>query len=290
MGELGTWLVRAREARGLTLEDAERDTRISRRYLQALEAEQFEVIPAPVYARGFLRSYSQYLGLDPQEMLALFPRDDEAAYPAAAGQPRATRQQPLAPVSPSRPQWQRPDRAERPGAPHPQPHHAPRQAPSEPVIGIDIGVPSPAHRIQADPGAQARALTVLVVAVAGILAVVLLALLISKLGGGGSPASDSGSLAGSATQTAATAAAAAGSQATQPAGGDLPDVPKGIVPNVTGQQVATARLALQAAGYTVRESTQKDSAAKGLILQQAPAPGITLAEGSEVFIVVSGGP
>ena len=55
MGELGTLLVRAREARGLTIEDAERDTRISRRYLQALESEQFDVIPAPVYARGFLR-------------------------------------------------------------------------------------------------------------------------------------------------------------------------------------------------------------------------------------------
>ena len=59
---------------------------------------------------------------------------------------------------------------------------------------------------------------------------------------------------------------------------------------MTGQQVATARLTLQAAGYSVKESTQKDSAAKGLILQQAPAAGITLAEGSEVRIVVSGGP
>jgi len=281
MGELGTWLVRAREARGLTLEDAERDTRISRRYLQALEAEQFEVIPAPVYARGFLRSYSQYLGLDPQEMLALFPRDDEAAYPATVGQPRATRQQPLAPVSPSRPQWQRPDRAAPPGAQ--------RQAPSEPVIGIDFGVPSPARRIQPDPAVQARSLTVLVVAVAGILAVVLLAMLISRLGGGSSPGADSGSLAGSATRTAA-ATAANGSAATQPAGGNLPDVPRGIVPNVTGVQVATARLTIQAAGYTLRESTQKDSAARGLILQQAPAAGITLAEGSEVFVIVSGGP
>src|SRR5258706_6656387 len=75
MGELGSLLSRQREARGLTLDDAERDTRISKRYLQALESEQFEVIPAPVYARGFLRSYSQYLGLDPQEMLSLFPRE-----------------------------------------------------------------------------------------------------------------------------------------------------------------------------------------------------------------------
>ena len=97
MSELGTLLVRAREARGLTLEDAERDTRISRRYLQALETEQFEAIPAPVYARGFLRSYSQYLGLDPQEMLALFPRDDDhaQAQPVAQVTLQAAQAEPL---------------------------------------------------------------------------------------------------------------------------------------------------------------------------------------------------
>ena len=87
MKELGSRLMRARETRGLTLEDAERDTRISRRYLQALETEQFEVIPAPVYARGFLRSYSQYLGLDPGEMLSLFPRDEEELPPPAPTPP-----------------------------------------------------------------------------------------------------------------------------------------------------------------------------------------------------------
>src|SRR5512140_2059215 len=99
MSELGSLLVRAREARGLTLEDAERDTRISRRYLQALESEQFEVIPAPVYARGFLRSYSQYLGIDPQETLAMFPREEDEAPPAAANvsyQRPAVRQPPSA--------------------------------------------------------------------------------------------------------------------------------------------------------------------------------------------------
>lgn len=76
MNELGDWLAEAREARGLTLEDAERDTRISRRYLHALEAGDLDVIPAPVYARGFLRSYAQYLGLDPQEAMGKYPRED----------------------------------------------------------------------------------------------------------------------------------------------------------------------------------------------------------------------
>jgi transcriptional regulator with XRE-family HTH domain len=66
-------LQRARQARGLTLEEVERDTRISRRYLQALENEDFGLLPAPVYARGFLRTYARYLGLEPATLLPLFP-------------------------------------------------------------------------------------------------------------------------------------------------------------------------------------------------------------------------
>lgn len=70
---LGETLRRARQARGITIEDAERATRIPRRYLEALEQENFGILPAPVYARGFLRSYSGYLGLDPAELLPFFP-------------------------------------------------------------------------------------------------------------------------------------------------------------------------------------------------------------------------
>ena len=70
---LGETLQRARQARGITIEDAERATRIPRRYLEALEQGNFAILPAPVYARGFLRSYSGYLGLDPTAVLPLFP-------------------------------------------------------------------------------------------------------------------------------------------------------------------------------------------------------------------------
>src|SRR6266550_6510093 len=73
MGDLGNTLSRARRARAITLEDAERDTHVSRRYLQALETEDFSVFPAPVYARGFLRTYSRYLGLNPEELIRVFP-------------------------------------------------------------------------------------------------------------------------------------------------------------------------------------------------------------------------
>ena len=70
---LGETLRRARQTRGITIEDAERATRIPRRYLEALEQENFGILPAPVYARGFLRSYSGYLGLDAADLLPFFP-------------------------------------------------------------------------------------------------------------------------------------------------------------------------------------------------------------------------
>lgn len=72
MPELGKTLSQARVARGLTLEDCERDTRVSRRYLDALEREDWKVFPAPVYSRAFLRTYAQYLGLDAAELTRLF--------------------------------------------------------------------------------------------------------------------------------------------------------------------------------------------------------------------------
>ena len=70
---LGETLRRARLERGITFEDAERVTRIPRKYLEALETENYGILPAPVFARGFLRSYSGYLGLDPGELLPFVP-------------------------------------------------------------------------------------------------------------------------------------------------------------------------------------------------------------------------
>lgn len=76
MAELGNTLSRTRRARGITLEDAERDTHVSKRYLLALENEDFAAFPAPVYARGFLRTYSRYLGLNAEELVRVFPNGD----------------------------------------------------------------------------------------------------------------------------------------------------------------------------------------------------------------------
>ncbi|MCH8815208.1 MAG: helix-turn-helix domain-containing protein [Chloroflexi bacterium] len=73
MTPLGEILRSARQTKGITIEDAERVTRIPKKYLEALEVENYSILPAPVYARGFLRSYAGYLGLDAQELLPFFP-------------------------------------------------------------------------------------------------------------------------------------------------------------------------------------------------------------------------
>jgi transcriptional regulator with XRE-family HTH domain len=77
MPELGKTLSQARIDRGLTLEDCERDTRISKRYLDALEREDWNIFPAPVYSRAFLRTYAQYLGLNPNELMRMFQAQQE---------------------------------------------------------------------------------------------------------------------------------------------------------------------------------------------------------------------
>ena len=67
---LGEELRQAREARGLSLEDAEKATRIRIRYIAALEEGDLDVIPTLVQVRGFLRNYSQFIGLDQEQALS----------------------------------------------------------------------------------------------------------------------------------------------------------------------------------------------------------------------------
>lgn len=66
----GEVLTERREERGLTLQQAANATRIRIEHLNALEAGAPERIPAEVYARGYLRAYARYLGLDPEPLLA----------------------------------------------------------------------------------------------------------------------------------------------------------------------------------------------------------------------------
>jgi cytoskeletal protein RodZ len=87
MGELGALLRETREQKGLSLADAEEVTRIREQYLRALEEEDFSALPGAIFARGFLRNYATYLGLDPQKVVAMYvgrPGSPDGSGPTAA--------------------------------------------------------------------------------------------------------------------------------------------------------------------------------------------------------------
>ena len=75
----GRTLRRARQRKHLSIGEAAEATRISERFLEALEREApIEEFPAPVYARAFLREYAAYLGLDPDKLIQAFDGRHEA--------------------------------------------------------------------------------------------------------------------------------------------------------------------------------------------------------------------
>ncbi|NTW06094.1 MAG: helix-turn-helix domain-containing protein [Peptococcaceae bacterium] len=69
---IGNVLKEARETKGLSLEAIEEQTNIRKKYLDALENENYELLPGRVYARGFLRNYASFLGLDHRIILKEF--------------------------------------------------------------------------------------------------------------------------------------------------------------------------------------------------------------------------
>ena len=78
---LGERFRAAREQRGLTLSEVAEHLRIRSVYLSAIEDENWAAIGAPVYTRGFLRTYARYLNLDPEQAVADF--NASAGVPAA---------------------------------------------------------------------------------------------------------------------------------------------------------------------------------------------------------------
>ncbi len=68
--EIGSVLRAARLKRGQSLEAVAQQTRISKRFLEALENDRFEQFPAIVYLRGFLRGYCEHLEVDFDEIWA----------------------------------------------------------------------------------------------------------------------------------------------------------------------------------------------------------------------------
>lgn len=94
-GSFGAWLRTQREARGVTLQAVVEASKISLRYLEALEADRFDILPAPVFVRGFLREYARVVGLDGDEVVNFYllsqPSGGERSAESRPASPRGER-------------------------------------------------------------------------------------------------------------------------------------------------------------------------------------------------------
>lgn len=101
MESISEKLLTAREAKGVSLEQAARDTHISKRYIVALESDALDEFPGEAYLLGFLRSYATYLELESDELVALYRNMQLQEQPAPINEllnRRPPRQIPVKPI------------------------------------------------------------------------------------------------------------------------------------------------------------------------------------------------
>lgn len=258
MADLGRILQQQRASQGLSLEEAERATHISRRYLQALESEDFSAFSSPVFAKGFLRNYSQYLGLDPTQVMTLWPDTDE---PAAVPQPPET----------ARAEFERRARPIRERTPY-------RRT-------LSTGdAPGPLTRRRLGQVETTPMGGVLALVAAIVVGLVVIAFAASRLAGSRSvPAT------GSTTVPSGTAASSGGGQPRATA--TLAPRRAGSMPDLRGKDTATAIRQLQGAGVNplvITVPVGRNQRA-GVVTNQDPSPGTTITTNSAVTLVVSSG-
>jgi hypothetical protein len=103
---IGEVLKSARTRQRIDIQTVEEQTKIRTKYLRALENEQWEVLPGHPYAKGFLRTYAQFLGLDPDALVDEYRRTVESSLganvPVGFAEPVLEHRRSLAP---SRPRW-----------------------------------------------------------------------------------------------------------------------------------------------------------------------------------------
>jgi cytoskeletal protein RodZ len=118
MSSLGATLAEAREARGVTHSDAASATNIKVQHIEAIERDDFSPFAAPAYAKGFIRIYADYLGLDSGPLVKQYTDAHDA------------------PVAPP-PRLLKPEEQE---APKPSPPAKKEtESPSEPKPGLNSG-------------------------------------------------------------------------------------------------------------------------------------------------------
>src|SRR5512136_2762516 len=81
MGSFGENLRREREMRGVSLREIADGTKISVRFLQALEEDRTDVLPGGLFPRAFVKQYALFLGLDPERTAADFVAQHGEAVP-----------------------------------------------------------------------------------------------------------------------------------------------------------------------------------------------------------------
>jgi cytoskeletal protein RodZ len=72
MSDLGQLLKKARTQKGISLDELQELTKIRKRYLEAIEEGNYKILPGNFYVRAFIKSYSEAVGLEPDEVLRLY--------------------------------------------------------------------------------------------------------------------------------------------------------------------------------------------------------------------------
>jgi cytoskeletal protein RodZ len=109
MPTLGEELKRRREERQIALTDISEATRIGTRFLKAIEADNYGVLPGGIFTRSFIRAYAKQVGMDEDEAIALYQQQTTGA--TAEAVPPSLQPRPPAPVEIPRPAIKSPRRA-----------------------------------------------------------------------------------------------------------------------------------------------------------------------------------
>ncbi|MGM1045218.1 MAG: helix-turn-helix domain-containing protein [Bacillota bacterium] len=87
MSDLGQQLREARLQKGMSLDDVQEMTKIRKRYLEAIEAGDYKVLPGSFYVRAFIKTYAEAVGLNPDELLEGHKQDVPNPQPEATMEP-----------------------------------------------------------------------------------------------------------------------------------------------------------------------------------------------------------
>ena len=96
MTNLGADFKKARESKGISLDQIATETRIRIRFLTAIENEEFHLLPGGIFNRGFVRTYAERVGIDPDEAVTDYERLAEVREPAEAPAKIERHQHPVA--------------------------------------------------------------------------------------------------------------------------------------------------------------------------------------------------